>query len=776
MAQSTLKGSVIDGTGAPVSFAGVSVLNSSDSTLIQGTVSDEEGNFSIRLDYQGEVMVKASFLGYGSSFGEKILLSKKTATIEIGPLILKEESLALGEVLVKGQRAMLEQKLDRLEVNIENSVLAQGNNVMEMLQKSPGITVQGEGDFTLQGRSGARVMIDGRSTYLSGEQLANMLKGMQADQVSKIELMPNPSSKQDAGGSGGIINIVMKKNTVSGLKADLTLKAGHGRLPTLGANGGASYRSGFINYFLSGSYYNEQEQVFGKHEKIFYGLNAQGERIPVMLLDQRYTETYNPGRGFNIRTGFDFYLSEISTLGISVNALRGRWFTDNPSTIMMRDLTTGAVTQTTLTRHDADQGYNNLTFNMYYTLEIDQQDQLLKASLDYAPHTNDDYSEFYSDFYSGNSSEIVYQSARRNKIDLSNTSYVASIDYENPFENGGKFEAGLKSSYFVVEDKAINDTIDNATWVVDQSTTNQFKYTEEIHAGYFLYESKVGNLSFQAGFRGEYTRTESDQVTMDSVVRRDYFNLFPNLYLGYPIGESQHLKLSYSRRVNRPGDHDVNPFRVFIDPFNYYAGNPYLKPSFTDSYEISHSLASTYFTSIFYSRGTDVINRVTAEGDILGSTFNRPENFGSFTNYGISLMVSMNFVPWWTANHYGSLFINIYEGEFQDVVLDNSSLSYSFNSRHSFEFDHGIRGEMIGIYNSPIVTGINKKLADYSLSLGVEKKVMGQKGTVKLAANGIVRRGKVITRSEIGDLSTYSYERPDNRNVQLSFSYKFGGE
>ncbi|WPR74807.1 outer membrane beta-barrel family protein [Algoriphagus sp. NG3] len=776
LAQSTLSGRVVDGSDIPVSFANIAVLNASDSSLVQGTVSDEDGHFLIKLDYQGTVLVKVSFLGYRDSYSQQFRLTEEARSIAIEKLIIIDESLALGEVVVKGQKAMLQQKLDRFEVNIENSVLAEGNNVFEMLQKSPGITVQGEGDFTLQGRNGARVMIDGRATYLSGEQLANMLKGMQADQVSKIELMPNPSAKQDAAGSGGIINIVMKKSAVSGLKGDLTVKAGHGRLPSYGASGGASYRSGFVNYFLSGSYYNEQEREYGAQERTFYGLNAQGERVPIMLSSQKYSETYDPGRGFNIRTGFDFYLSEKSTLGINVNALRGRWFTDNPSSMEIQNLTTGEVTESTSTQNNADQTYNNLTFNMYYTLEIGDADQLLKVSLDYAPHTNDDYTEFFSDYYNGTDSEIIYHSARRNKIDLSNTSHVASIDYENPLENGGKFEAGLKSSYFVVQDQAVNDTLSSTVWVVDLSTTNQFKYTEEIHAGYFLYESKIGDLSFQAGLRGELTRTVSNQITMDSLVTRDYFNLFPNLYLGYPIGESQHLKLSYSRRINRPGDHDVNPFRVFIDPFSYYAGNPYLKPSYTDSYELSHSLVSTFFTSVFYSRGTDVINRVTAAGDIPGSTFNRPENFGSFTNYGVSLMATTDFATWWTANHYGSLFINKYDGEFQDVILANSSMSYSFNSRHSFEFGKSIRGEMIAIYNSPLVSGINKIQSDYSLSFGIEKKVMGDKGSLKLAGNGIIRRGRIVTRSELGDLSTYGFERSDNRNIQLSFSFKFGGE
>lgn len=762
-----VEGRVINEDGSPVSHAAVALLSLPDSATIAHANTDSGGRFRLATGSQTRYALVVSHLGYQPYFGPAFTVANGQP-VSFGDVYLKADMTLLDAVSIVGRRPTISHQTDRMTIDVAGSTLAEGNNVLELLERTPGVTANGDGNFTIQGRGGAQVMIDGRTTYLSGTQLALLLRGMQARDVTKVELMSSPSARQNAEGSGGIINIVTKRNRFAGLGGDVYARGSQSRRAQYSVGGGLHLKQDKWAFQLSGGHGRDETAASEFSERTFLD-----NGVPVTVTRHWEDNRTDPGRNYSLQSGITYTADTTQVLGLDFNWIKGRY--QSYANAMLHVLSAqDMLRQQNETRNHFDEGYNNVTFTAHYTKRFARPGHQLTVTADYAPHGNDFNNGFHTDYHDGSGQRVGYPAARLNIQDLSNTTYVGSIDYVRPVGKNSKLEFGWRATYLYIDNTVRNDTLFRGTdWVFDTRTSNDFQYGQHVQAAYAIYAGQWGQLEFQAGLRGEYTGTQAEQVTLGELTKNHYTDLFPNLFIGYPLHENHHLRFAYSKRIRRPGDHDVNAFRVYIDPFNYFEGNPYLAPSKTHAFELVHGFDNSLFTTLSFNRGHDVIMHITGEGAHIGETLSRPENVGSFTNYGVSLMYQVSVTDWWEANHYANLFHNRYEGASRGTVLDNESTSWSANTRHTFHVG-GFRAELIGYYHSGMASGAVQTAPNYGVDTGIGRSLFDKRATIKLSCNGLVRNARPETTALFGNLQTYAYERPDNRRVVLSLSYRFG--
>ncbi|WP_437919463.1 outer membrane beta-barrel protein [Sphingobacterium sp. LRF_L2] len=766
-AQITFSGKVLSREGKAFEGASVTLLQLPDSIATLQITSDEQGNYVLKADRSGSYLLKFTFIGHETQLSRSYTLKNGDKQI-VPPIILEPLPISLLAVNIEGKQPAIRQLVDKLVVDVEGSVVSEGNNVLELLEKTPGILSDGKGNFSIQGRTGATVRIDGRETYLSGNQLASLLRGMQARDISKLELMSSPSAKEDAAGSAGAINIVTKRNKRGGIGGDLFLRGSHSRKAQGSVGGGLHYKTDKINLFMNASRGYEASRESSYNERIFNQENGiQTRQI------QQEERLVKPGNYHSLRTGLIYEADTNTTLEASINWIKGQFISS--STIGMDIFRgTSSTPEQALTKNSFDESYNNLTFNVNFSKKFREEDHFLKVNVDFAPHTNDYNNLYNTSYFLQNTQSIDKVSARHNIQDLSNTTYSARIDYSKPLANLQKVELGWKLSHLFIDNGVQNDTLESNNWIRDLLSSNLFQYTQHVQAAYITYSGKLEKIEYQLGLRGEYTFTKANQRTASQIDKKRYFDVFPNAFVLYHLSEKHSIRGALSSRIERPSDHDVNVFRVYEDAFTYFQGNAEIKPEKSNAIEVGHGYRNMLFTTLSVSRNRDVITFVSRAGEAENQTYSRPENIGRFMNYSASIMYNNRFASWWTGSHYLNAFHNDYQGTIDDIILDNSGSSWTFNTKHTLELPWGVRSELMGYYNSGITVGAKRDAKNYGLDLAIEKKLFADRAMLKIAMNGLVRNATPGYSSTFGDLTIYHSSRPDNRKILLSMSYRFG--
>jgi len=758
--------------GEALSFATVGLSRSADSSFVKGELCDEEGRFYFENIPLGAYYVQISYFGLEDHKGKTFEVSAANSSIDLGTIVLKEDAQTLEAVTITGRKPLIEQTQDKLIVNVDKSVLAEGNTALELLEKSPGIVVDENGKISLKGKGGVSVMLNGKLTYLSDDELADLLRGTNSASVEKIEIITNPSSRYDAEGMGGIINIVLKKDNKKGLNGGVNSYIARSRATRYGAGFTMNYQAGKFNAFGSYNHGYRGEVEYVSYTRRFRtnGTVSDPDRVSYM-----HTTTDEPLYTNNARAGIDYYLNERNILGFVSKANVGTYYNFNTTTNSLQNAS-GDELMNTRTDNNNRTAWNSLLFNLNYVRKIDDKGRELSADLDFSNNLNRSRQRMDTRYFQDPVLSAEYLAARKGNVPSLTQVYVGKIDYRHPVEKLGELEAGLKSSYVTVDNNLRYDTLANDEWMPDASWSNHFKYDETIHAAYLSLNRKMGKFSFMAGLRGEYTETVGRQITTDSVVKLSYLQLFPSFFLTREINNANSLQVSYSRRVGRPDYDDLNPFRFFRDPYMYFEGNPFLRPELTHSLELSHSFDSKIITTLNYSYTSDVINWMMGQIDSLNLTYQSPQNLMSQINYGVSVVGTFSVTSWWMHNSFINVFRNQYKGDHKGGELNNRIISAHYNTQNTFRFGKGISGELSGFYNSPTVYGVFVNRSYWVMSAGIQKQVLNKKGTVKLAVNDIFQGRRRVNRARYENLDISSNIRFDSRVVTLSFSYRFGGD
>ena len=603
-----ITGAIKDGGNQKViDAATISLLKAKDSGIAKVAVTDKAGNFIFENVKSGNYLVMATSLGHSKVYSPLIAISKEQKTIDIGLLQLLPVDKNLKEVVVTSKKLMIERKIDKTIVNVDAAISNEGTTALEVLEKSPGVTVDKDGNVSLKGKQGVMIMLDGKPAYLSGAELANLLRSMPSNTLDQIEIMTNPSSKYDAAGNSGIINIKTKKNRLKGFNGSANLAYGQGFYPKTNNSVNLNYRNGKFNVFANvGANYRENvnnidiQRLYKNEDKSLNAIFTQSAR------EMRFNSNYNA------KIGADFYASNKTTFGIVLTGFTTPSRHEGDNTSYLKS-STGVVDSIVKAISYEKSGWKNGAINLNYRHQYDSTGRELTADVDYLTYDSHRDQNFTNTSYSPDW-DLKYQDVLLGQLPSLINIYTGKVDYVHPFKSGLKIETGLKTSFVETDNTAGYFKVIGNVKTPDYDKTNQFVYKENINAAYLNMNKEIKKWGLQAGLRLENTNYSGDQfgnpLRTDSSFKRSYTGLFPTMFVSYKANDKNQLGFSYGRRINRPDYEDLNPFMFFIDKYTYGSGNPFLKPSYAHAFELSHTYNQFLTTTINYSNTKDLFAEI----------------------------------------------------------------------------------------------------------------------------------------------------------------------
>lgn len=747
-----IKGSVIDSRGEAMPFVTISVLDK-DSSLLTGTITDELGKYSIEspslVGRVGEgFLIQASYVGYQTAFG--------------GPdFVLREETERLKEVEVKAKKPLIERQMDKLVVNVSASPLAAGSNGNDILRRAPGVRIDKDGNITVNGK-GVEIWIDGKPSYLSGQQLKAMLDGTDGNTIEKIEIISNPSAKYDASGQGGIINIKTKRNMMKGLNGMLSA-----------AYGGMYF--GDVKRWLSNemfslnlNYRSEKTYTFGQFTQVFAqnDIDFESYRETPALKNYSYSDYTLNFQYYMLKLGNDWYIDSLNTLGFILQVP----FTDFDQHIVP-GLNAAYMFQGTDTTNSTTNSQNRLkapqhTANLNYTHTFSEAlERELTVNIDYSRYNNGSVNvqeTTYDKPFGGiNSLGIDIRSKQIVNI------YSAKMDFQTKFWKTGMIEAGVKYALSSTDNNMTTDSTRNG--VARPTDHNAFRYDEHVAAAYISVGKQFGeHWSVKLGLRGEYTFSHGDwrDDGLDSIINKSYFDPFPTAYVGYtskPLGKIQQpisVSASYTRRIKRPNYWMLNPFTSYVDAYSIQKGNTNLTPEFNNDVEL-HFSWTQYMTMTFnFAHTQDMFSSKTT---ILptGMGFSQWTNFGTCTTHGANIsLTELPLVPKFSNSPEDGLTSNSGNGPTAKRSIVGAWLALTVNAGwlhfinksydkqddgtpdYMMKSHYGYVGGTLSAYlpkdwtmtfdanwSSPMLTGYNRSGSTYFASFGIRKMYM-KKGLI----------------------------------------------
>ena len=775
----TVKGSVIDSRGESMPFVTISVLDK-DSALLTGTITNDDGSYAVEVPAK-KYILQASYIGYHTAFG--------------GPdFVLREETERLEEVEVKAKKPLIERQMDKLVVNVSASPLAAGSNGNDILRRAPGVRIDKDGNITVNGKA-VEIWVDGKPSYLSGQQLKAMLDGTDGNTIEKIEIISNPSAKYDASGQGGIINIKLKRNMMRGLNGMLS------------AAYGGMYFSDVARWLntemvsLNLNYRGEKTYTFGQLTQVFAQNDIDFETYRETPLVKSYSYSdYDMGfQYYMLKVGNDWYIDSANTLGFILQV---------PYMNLKQQIVPGRndayIIQGTDTTRSKTNSSNHLkapqhTANLNYTHTFSEAlERELTINVDYNRYNNSSLNlqeTRYNKPYMGNSSLGLTINTHQ-VVDI----YSAKVDFQTKFWKTGMIECGVKYALSSTDNRMTTDSVQND--VPRPTIESAFRYDEHVAAAYISVGKQFGeHWSVKVGLRGEYTYSHGNWLSADSVTNKSYFNPFPTAYVGYtskPLGKIAQpiaVSASYTRRIKRPSYYMLNPFITYIDAYSYQMGNTELMPEFNNDVELHFSWTQYLNVTFNFAHTQDMFSqKVTVLPNGMG--YVKWSNFGTCTTHGVNLsLTELPIVPKYTKNEDGSKEL---QGAWLALTVNAGWLhfinkSYEkqadgkpvYENRNHYGYVGGTLSAYLpkdwtmtfdGNWSSPMTTGYDREESMYFLTFGVRKMWMAKGLIFNLNVQDLARSLHFETTNlgqEPGYSSWYKNTIRQQR-VMLSVTWMFG--
>ncbi len=758
-AQTTISGRVLDVSGQPLEYATVALYNASDSALQQGTTTNAGGQFVLKKVNLGKYYITVSMVGFGKATTNVNIATARAYTLP--DITLNEGAQQLQEVTITATRQFVEQQADKMVINPEASITTASEDALEVLRKSPGIIIDKDDNITLKSKS-VKVMIDGRPTYMSGEQLAAMLRTMQATSIDRIEIIENPSSRFDAEGDGGIINIRTKRGIMRGYNGSLTL--------------GASASSRFSdNYGIDLNYRSEKWNVYGN----YYGGQRRGwNDVDLMRrfmqsdsssFKQYNYEEWNSNYN-NAKLGVDYYITPKQVIGFMARGNIGtnNWNSTSDARIATVD---DKDIQKMHTDNGGDNKWNNVLLNLNYKWTIDSLGQELTIDADMGKYDSKNLSNMATS-YIPPQVPLISHKDQRGTSDF----YSIKADYVWPVNHKTKVEMGIKSSWATIDSDLDHKQEDETgAWIDPNGMSNRFVYRENINAVYLSGQYKFNDkTSVQLGLRGEQTISTGNNTTSEQRNERDYFNLFPSFFAQQKFNDNHQLGLSYSYRIGRPPYWLLNPFVWMLDPYTYNRGNPFLDPQFTHSAKLSYTFKGKYIFSADYSYTKDAWLQVFEQDDATRTTVIGWENLNNHNNASITAVLPVEIAKWWKTNTNLTGFYGQYKSPYQGGEINQSKFTFQGNTTFTFTLPKDFAIELGGRYISKNVYGMAYMNARGSIDIGAQKQLFNKKATLKLSVSDIFKLQENSYTSQYENVNLIGKQHYDSRRVSLTFTWRFG--
>jgi iron complex outermembrane receptor protein len=666
-------------------------------------------------------------------------------------------------------------------VNVEASVTNVGNSALEVLEKAPGVSVDKDGNISLKGKQGVTIMIDGRPSYLSGADLANMLRSMSASQLEQIEIMTNPPAKYDAAGNSGVINIKTKKNKQFGYNGSITSTYAQGRYPRFNESGKFNYRNGKVNLFSSLSYNRNHR---GEDLDIVRNFLDPNTKNLTSIFDQQ-TDMLNKGKFYSAKVGMDYSVNKKTTIGAVVNGFYNPsiWQSKTNTFIYKPDHTLDRQAKSFTTNEEK---WKNFGTNLNLRHTFDSTGQEISTDLDYVQYRSTSDQPLYTTDFNNMGNQVGTQKVLLGDLPQNITIYSGKVDYSKPLKKGAKFEAGVKSSYVNTDNNARYDSLINGQLKLDSARYNNFNYKENVNAVYLNYSRPLGKKwSGQFGLRAENTNAKgySDGFEFNTAQNkfiatvktfdRHYTQIFPTAYLQYSANEKNQFVINYGRRINRPDYGDLNPFIHFLDRYTYEQGNPNLKPQFSHNIELSHTYKGMLTTTLNYSRTTDIIQQVLEQNELTTETYVKKANIASRDQFGITVTVQKELTKWWSGNIYFNVAHNQFKGLVNNEYISLGNATMTIQAQQQFKLGKGWAAELSGFYRTKGIEGVIIIKPMSQVNAAFSKQVLKNKGSVRVNFRDIFMGGIARGYSKYGTVDAQFVNTNDSRAVSVAFTYRF---
>lgn len=769
----TIYGTVKDSQNETVPGATVGLYRQVDSTLVLGEITSGNGKFELKNLTNHTYFLRVSSVGMNDYRSSPLTIDDQHLVISLPIIILSPSKTMLQEVTVVAKRPLLEHDIDKTVVNVDAMIGSAGSNTLEVLEKTPGVTVGIDGEISLNGKSGVLVLIDGRQTYLSGPDLAAYLKSLPGGSLDKLELMTNPPAKYDAAGTS-IINIRLKRNRVQGIAGDVSASYSQG--VTLRSNNviNANYNRKKVNLFGSLGYSRDADYADDSYNRTLYNENSTINSSVVLQNNFTYTSP-----GIMTRLGVDYAVSTKTTYGLVVNFQnrskqeRLDYFSENRTMNSVLDSLGRGYT-------DGRFNWRNWGLNGNFQHKFKPEGRELTADVNYINHLTTG-SQWLTTMISNADESSTIRRDFRYDIPVAIAIYTAKTDYVHPLKNKAGLEAGFKSSFVTTDNDFLYSFVSGNTQTPDYGKSNHFVYRETIHAAYINSRKEWNRIGAQLGVRVENTQANGRQLgnveVKETTFDKNYTSLFPTAFVRYKLDSlgDNTLAMSIARRINRPNYQLLNPFLLYRDTYSYSSGNPQLKPQYHFQYELKYQHKNLFGIAFQYNRFTDVIFQTTEAIDNIFIT--SPNNVAKGFILSLATNVSLALTKWWNLNANVMGARMALRGMAYSEKLSPSVNHARLNLVNQFRFNKGLNGELTGFYTSRDLAGQRIKDPRFRINLAVQKKVLNDKGSIRLIAEDVFHSWRQNERTvSLRQAEAFHTNVTDTRRIGLAFSYRFGKE
>ena len=672
----------------------------------------------------------------------------------------------LNEVVIKSKKPFVEMQIDKTVINVQADITAIGSSAFEILQKAPGINITGEDVINMSGKAGVNVLIDGRPTQMSGKELANFLRGMPGSTIEKIELITNPSSRFDAQGNAGIINIRMKKNKIKGTNGNIS--AGYQQQVHYRSNGvfNINHRQGKINAFANVSVNNNLQHTDG-------AINRNVQVGNIIKNFNNVTTDIDRNVSNNTRWGIDFYQNKKNTFGFLFTSSGNRNPFNTPGITNISN--NGTIDSALITTNDNLYKNRRYNTNLNYKYE-DTLGNELNIDADYTYFKNTNITNLGTDYLDQSNTKYNYTA---NDLDVATqiNIYAVKADYTKQIKTiSAKFESGFKISNVATGNNLLATTLAGNVMKADTGRSNYFTYKENVYAAYANFSRQIKKFEYQLGIRIENAAIKGTSVDLKntSINNPDtnYVNIFPTAFVSYKPNEKNSFAISYSKRINRPDYQSLNPFETIYDIYTSEKGNPFLKPQYTNNFEVKYTYRYALGISFGYNHTKDYSQTITAQTG--QQTTGTPANIGSLNNSYLNISAPLPITKWW--NGYANItgFFNHYKGVLPNGLLNENTFGLNYYIQQNFTLGKGWSTQVSSWFNAATKVAIFKSKSLGSLDFGVRKNILKAKGSLRLSIADVFNTQRWKQTVQFANMD-FSYRRKwESRGVRLQFSWSFG--
>jgi hypothetical protein len=753
----SVSGKVFDDKNKAARSVTVLLYRQSDSALVKSALTNNEGEFRFESVKAGRYAVRVTMVGHQPAL---VPLQVKDADVILSDIVLKPGTKVLQGVSVTGSKPFLEQRADKLVVNVEGSATAAGSTALEVLQKVPGVMVLND-KLTLVGKNSVMILIDGRpSPY---QDMSQVLRDMPASNIEKIELITNPGAKYDASG-GAVINIILKRNANLGMNGSVSLAGAVSIIDKKVVPVDRTiYRYGPA---VSMNYRKNKLNVFGGYSFLHRNFFEYSEFVRDINTSRFFQGNYSPNFviAHNFRFGMDYYADKKNTFGVLVRGFTRDNGAETHNSTEQKQISNGMLLSSFTTFLTQQQDRSNISGNLNWKHTFDTLGRDLNIDLDYATFQIDNSSNIITKLTGGG------QSISNQVVDNPVKFGTVKIDYVQPLGKDAKLEMGAKASVAKI-DNFLTFSRNN---VIDQNRSNTFLYQENINAAYASFQKKLTDWEFIFGLRTEQTIAKGNSIST-KVLDRDYWQLFPSAFITRKINKNFSTVAQYSRRVNRPSYQQQNPFTEYLDSLTYVRGNPLIKPETTDAAKFSLTYQGQPFLAVSYNKTSDVIfqNAPKQEGNL---TYATPENLARYENVAIEINFPIKFGKKVTGFGGNQFVHNHYKADYLNAVYDQKKWNWIAYGQIAFRPNPTVSVETSFFYSTRFLNEFLILEPFGNLNFAVSKTFLERRLRIAVNVSDIFYNNNTKGIIDYQDIHLKYMEKDDTRSVRLAASYSFGNQ